>query len=402
MPTLAEQLNVAHVLEGSVRKAGNRIRITAQLIDARSDTHLWSETYDRTLDDIFAVQDEIAAEVVAALKLTLLGPSPHVERMKPEAYTLYLQAIHLLNQLREEHLPRAEALIRRALALDPDDIRLLEALGWVNYQQAGANDLSADEICELRDENHNRMLAIHPDHPLTLLSRAWRARICKGDLPESARLTARAFALDPTNPNMAEAAAGTARHLHRFEIAIELRDYALARDPLCAACVYFLGNTYVDAERWDEAEAAYQTAFSLGFESDAGIVVVRLLRGDPVAALEILDALPEGDEFLRAAILHDLGRQAEFEAVFDQLQETLGDVRPLPVAMLYAWTGANDSAFEWLARLDLTDSNVLPSVANNPLFSRLYGDPRWTSLLEPVGRSPAQLAAIEFEVTLPE
>ena len=165
IPTVAEQLNVAHVLEGSVRKAGNRIRITAQLIDARSDTHLWSETYDRTLDDIFAVQDEIAAEVVAALKLTLLGPSPHVERMKPEAYTLYLQTIHLLNQLREEHLPRAEALIRRALALDPDNIRLLQALGWVNYQQAGVNDLSADESCELRQVVHDRMLAIHPDHP---------------------------------------------------------------------------------------------------------------------------------------------------------------------------------------------------------------------------------------------
>ena len=221
-------------------------------------------------------------------------------------------------------------------------------------------------------------------------------------MPESARLTARALALNPTNPSIVEAAAGIARHLQRFEIAIELREYALARNPLCALCVYFQGNTYLAAERWDEAEAAYQTAFSLGFKSDASIVTVRLLRGDPEAALEILDALPEGDEFLRAAILHDLGRQAEFEAVFDQLQETLGDVPPLPVAMLYAWTGTNDSAFEWLARLDLTDSNVLPSVANNSVFSRLYGDPRWTSLLEPVGRSPAQLAAIEFDVTLPE
>ena len=101
-------------------------------------------------------------------------------------------------------------------------------------------------------------------------------------------------------------------------------------------------------------------------------------------------------------MLHDLGRQAEFEALFNQLRETSGDVSPLRVAMLYAWTGANDAAFEWLARLDLTDSNVLPQVVGNPMFSNLYGDPRWTSLLEPVGRSPAQLAAIEFDVKVPK
>ena len=92
IPTIAQQLNVAHILEGSVRKAGNQIRITSQLIDARSDTHLWSETYDRTLGDIFAIQDEIAGAVVDALKLTLLGDTPQVEQINPEAYALYLQA----------------------------------------------------------------------------------------------------------------------------------------------------------------------------------------------------------------------------------------------------------------------------------------------------------------------
>jgi adenylate cyclase len=92
---IAKELNVGHILEGSVRKSGNRVRITAQLIDARSDTHLWSETYDRTLDDVFAIQDDIAATVVAQLKITLLGEAPHVEETDPEAYALYLQARHL-------------------------------------------------------------------------------------------------------------------------------------------------------------------------------------------------------------------------------------------------------------------------------------------------------------------
>ncbi|MCZ6517722.1 MAG: adenylyl cyclase, partial [Gammaproteobacteria bacterium] len=95
IPTLAEQLNVAHVLEGSVRKAGNKVRVTAQLIEARSDTHLWSGTYDRELDDIFAIQDEIAAKVVEQLKITLLGSAPETRKTDPEAYALFLQARYL-------------------------------------------------------------------------------------------------------------------------------------------------------------------------------------------------------------------------------------------------------------------------------------------------------------------
>jgi TolB-like protein len=95
---IAERLNVAHILEGSVRKAGNKVRITAQLIEARSDTHLWSETYDRELDDIFAIQDEISATVVAQLKITLLGEAPKTVEINSEAYALFLQARHLGQQ----------------------------------------------------------------------------------------------------------------------------------------------------------------------------------------------------------------------------------------------------------------------------------------------------------------
>ena len=95
---VAEELNVAHILEGSVRRAGNKVRITAQLIEARSDTQLWSDTYDRHLDDIFAIQDEIAATVVEQLKITLLGDAPKVRETSPEAYALFLQARHLGRQ----------------------------------------------------------------------------------------------------------------------------------------------------------------------------------------------------------------------------------------------------------------------------------------------------------------
>src|SRR5213080_687531 len=119
IPEIARTLHVAHVLEGSVRKAGNSIRITAQLIKAGTDTHLWSQTYDRKLDDIFAIQDEIAADVVKQLKVTLLGAAPKARATDPEAYALYLQAVQLGRQFTAEPFQQSDALLRNVLATDP-------------------------------------------------------------------------------------------------------------------------------------------------------------------------------------------------------------------------------------------------------------------------------------------
>ena len=118
---VARDLNVAHILGGSVRKAGNQVRITVQLIEARSDTHLWSETYDRTLEDIFATQDEIAAMVVAQLKLTLVGEAPTSTPIDPDAYTLFLHARHIRQTQRTgQAYLKAEELLREALEIEPD------------------------------------------------------------------------------------------------------------------------------------------------------------------------------------------------------------------------------------------------------------------------------------------
>src|SRR3954470_3595733 len=119
IPEIARTLHVANVLEGSVRKAGNSVRITAQLIKAGTDTHLWSQTYDRKLDDIFAIQDEIAADVVKQLKVTLLGAVPKARTTDPEAYALYLQAVQLGRQFTAEAFQQSDALYRKVLAIDP-------------------------------------------------------------------------------------------------------------------------------------------------------------------------------------------------------------------------------------------------------------------------------------------
>ncbi len=133
IPQIARTLHVAHVLEGSVRKSGNAVRITAQLIRADTDAHLWSQTYDRKLDDIFAIQDEIAADVVKQLKVTLLGAAPKARTTDPEAYALYLQAGQLGGQFTAEAFAKSDALYRQVVAIDPN-----YAPAWNGSQQTSS------------------------------------------------------------------------------------------------------------------------------------------------------------------------------------------------------------------------------------------------------------------------
>src|SRR6476619_2763968 len=164
IPEIARTLHVANVLEGSVRKAGNSVRITAQLIKAGTDTHLWSQTYDRKLDDIFAIQDEIAADVVKQLKVTLLGAAPKARTTDPEAYALYLQAVQLGRQFTPEAFQQSDALFRKVLAIDPR-----YAPAWTGLANNFGNEvskglLSYKEGYAQAREAAMKALAIDPDY----------------------------------------------------------------------------------------------------------------------------------------------------------------------------------------------------------------------------------------------
>ena len=159
---IAKELNVAHVLEGSVRKSGNKVRITAQLIRTADSTHLWSETYDRPLDDIFAVQDEIAGAVVEQLKIKLLGAVPKTRKANPEAYTLFLQAVQLDRQYTQAGLEQSIALYQQALAIDPTYTAAWVGLAGDYAGQAflGHGPRSADENVRLMRAALNKALSI--------------------------------------------------------------------------------------------------------------------------------------------------------------------------------------------------------------------------------------------------
>ncbi|HSM28274.1 MAG TPA: tetratricopeptide repeat protein [Thioalkalivibrio sp.] len=403
---IAQQLNVAHILEGSVRKAGNRVRITAQLIDARSDTHLWSETYDRMLDDVFAIQDDIAATVVEQLKVTLLGEPPQVRETDPAAYALYLQTRHLFRQGTAEGYEQSIALLEQVLAIDPEYADAWSALAANYLSQANFGLRRAAEAYALARAALEQALSVYPDHALAHASLGWIAMRYDGDLAQSARHLQRALALDPANHIVIATGAALLRSLGRLDEAVMLDGYVVSRDPVNPISHCNLASSLLRAGRWDEAIAANQTCLRLSpgrLFAHAGIGTALLMKGEAEAALEAFER--ERAEDVRAGrmsmALHTLGRQVEYEARLREAIELSGNERPSAVAEIYAWMGEVEEAFRWLGQAIQIEQSGLSGIGSWPLLAGLHDDPRWLPLLESIGQSHEQLAAIKFEVKLP-
>jgi len=285
---IGAELNVGHVLEGSVRKSGDRVRITVQLIQAEDGYHLWSETYDRTLDDVFAIQDEIAAEVVAQLKVTLLSAAPIVEEIDPEAYALFLQARHLARQGATESFEQSVALYQQALAIAPAYIAAWDGLAAVYCDQTDRGLRPIEEGYALARVAADKALAIDPDYPQGHARLGWIAIAYDGALAAAARHLERALELEPTDLDILGDAADLAGSLGRLDEAIALQEYVVARDPVNARGHRRMGVSYLWAGRLDEAIASFRTALTLspGHLSVRNLIgTALLLKGEPEAAL---------------------------------------------------------------------------------------------------------------------
>ncbi len=404
---VGRELNVAHVLEGSVRKAGNQIRITAQLIRVSTDTHLWSQTYDRSLDNVFAIQDEIASEVVAQLKIKLLGTAPMVRETDPQAYALYLQGRHLKNHQRTaEGYEQAQSLLYQALAIDPGYAAAWVELAYVYTFQASLGLRSSDEGYTLAREATDKALVIDPNYALAHASLGWIAEGHDNDLAAAARHYERALQLEPANTSIIRGAAILTADLGRLDEAIALSEFLVSRDPVNPASLILLGLNYGHAGRWDEAIASFYTALRLSPDfsiTQYNIGKVLLLKGEPQAALDAMKL--EDSVWGRVGLplaYHALGKKNESDAALATLIERDEQGSAYNIAYVLAYRGEADRAFEWLDKAVEYKDAGLSDTAMEPLFSNLHDDPRWLPFLESIGMSPAQLDVIEFEVTLPE
>src|SRR5690349_10914959 len=224
IPEIARQLHVANVLEGSVRKSGDRVRITAQLIRAAEGYHLWSETYDRKMDDIFKIQDEIAGEVVKELKVKLLGAAPKVRTTDPKAYALYLQARELARQKTPEALTKSDALYQQALEIDPRYAPAWDQLANNFISKTGMGLLSSQEGFARAREAAEKAVAGDPDYALAHTRLGWIAMTADNDPAGAARHYQRALALDPTDFSVLGNAASFLSTLGRLDEGLTLQE----------------------------------------------------------------------------------------------------------------------------------------------------------------------------------
>ncbi|ANO52728.1 tetratricopeptide repeat protein [Woeseia oceani] len=403
---VAADLNVSHVLEGSVRKAGDRVRITAQLIDARTDTHVWSETFDRQLGDIFAIQEEIASSVSERLTLSLLADTPRPRSTNPQAYALYLQARFLGNQGSTDGYAQAVTLLEQVLTLDPAYANAWDALAGNYLNQASKGLRPWNEGFELARNAAERALAIDPLYAPAYARLGWVALLRDSNLAVAAQHYQRALELGPTNVRTIGDAASVLKSLGRLDECIALDEFVVARDPVNAIGYFNLGGSYLHAGRYDQAIATLRTALQLSPNRIGGyyqLGIAQLLAGDAAESMAAMQREPLAVLQLLGKVLasHALG---EFD-VANQLQAELIEQHEQEaaynIAYVMAYRGQVDSAFEFLQQAVSNEDPGLADVVTEPLFANLHRDPRWLPFLQSMGKAPAQLSAIDFRIPLP-
>jgi TolB-like protein len=387
---IGERLNVASVLEGSVRKAGRQVRITAQLVKVADGFHLWSETYDRQLDDAFAVQDEIARSVAAALTRTLVGAASKRRLPDAEAYNLRLQALYLLRRQVEGDIKKARELAEQAVATDPEYPEAWDTLAAVHVRELEAAQTFAAKQEALGRQQRALERALELDPGLAQAhARLARLRRLKWDFVGADQSMKRALELDPGSSFLLSYAAGFASSMGRFDEAIALQKRVLERDPLSLTDLYNLAFRYLAAGRAPEGEATIRRYIELnpdGYNAHSLLGDALLLQGQADAALVEYEkeADPSARLAGRAMAQHARGDRAASQAALQELVAKFGDQAKL-IAEVHAYRGEFDQAFVWLYRAyDRHDSDLVYLKPGYFLHS-LHSDPRWASLLRKVG-----------------
>ena len=394
IPEIAERLNVSHVLEGSVRKSGKQLRITAQLIKADDGFHLWSETFDRELDNIFQIQDEIALAVVNALKITLLGATPKARQTDPEAYSLFLEGHYFSHRVSIESLQKAISLYQAALEIDSGYAPAWAELAYSYIWFAGIGGISIEEGSTLTDHAIEMALAADPDFGWVYFARGASRIFQKFEFKTGVEDYQRALQLDPGNAFLIAATGTGARVMGRLDESIRQYRAALKLDPLIVEIQLFLGMVYNHLGRFEEAESIIRKALSLNPQFanvHTRLGRVLLQKGEHSAALMLMnqESTPVYRLTGQAMAHHALGNDEESQLALGELIENYGEVAAFQVAEVYAFRGEAEEAFKWLERSFSIRDSGLSSILADTAFRGLTGDPRWAIFLEKLGLAEA-------------
>jgi TolB-like protein len=389
IPTIARKLLVANVLEGSVRRSGNHLRITTQLVRADNGYHLWSQTYDRKLDDIFKIQDDIAGSVVQALKVVLLEGSPPkaTETQSTEAYTLYVQARSMLIRANTQgEYEKVADYLQTVLKLDPKFAPAWALLSLEHSYRATSSTSgpAAQDIEEAR-RAATQALALDPSlaeahHAMSIILSGF-----DWDWIGAQAEAQRALALDPGKSHTALPAGILALALGQYDEALTFFQTAAATDPLNSSAQAWLGWLFGRDGKYSEALGATRKALDLDSGSMYGhfIVASMLLKtGDSAGALTEIDLGSDYERSLsRAYVFHALGRKADADLAIAAFEKKYAEGDAYHIAGIHAFRGESDLAFAWLDRAYRQRDTGLEFVKCDPLFENLQADPRYKAFL---------------------
>ena len=392
---VGEKLGVAFLLEGSVRKAGDRIRVAAQLIDTRSGSYLWTESYDREYGDVLSIQDQIAARIAQSLQ-TAVGANdtrPLRHLRNPEAYTLYLRASAGIDRGDDTGLTQAIDSAEQALALEPTFVQAGEALIIANLQRVVTDLVPMSEGWQRVKVAAERTLAIDANSALAHEGLGTYFASYEYDWSRADEELARARALNGGQISTVLGSAHFAFTRGRYEEARQFIDEALSADPVNP--VVYQVAAWMRYERGDlvgaESAARKSIALSPTFTQNHFILGAILMARDELqAALAAMNAeAPEGgrDEGL-ALVYQALGRKADADAALVRFTSEFGSTQPEGVAEIYAARQDLTKAFEWLDKAYTGRDAELLWAPDNPFFRSLHADPRWLSLLHKMNLPP--------------
>jgi len=385
---IGHDLGVAYVLEGGVRKAGDTIRVSVQLVRADSGYQVWSDTYERNVRDIFKVQDEISAAVVDALKLRLRSPGPQLAERRtanPEAYDQYLRGKHFYQLGNYDGLVAARDAYRRAIDLDPSFGPAFAALAMAEY-------LAVRDFSDADQPDVIRQAMDHADHAVALapaLAEAYSDRALlhyvQYDWAGARADLQRALALDPSDVKANRRMVLLQLSLGNVVAAVAAQRHVVDLDPLdmdsveiLAMCYYYAGQG-ADARRTFDKIRVFSPHYE-GLSGNAGFSY--LTDRQPAAARR--ECEPHPDDTARACLAaaeHALGHDERARAILADLIEKHPRRACYVIAKAYGFSGNSALAFEWLNRAFSAQAKLLTNVKSEPAFHALHGDPRYLALL---------------------
>jgi TolB-like protein/Tfp pilus assembly protein PilF len=391
--TIAEELKVSHIVEGSVRTDGNRIRITAQLVDAHSDDHLWSQTYDRDFEEIFAIQDEIARHVVDNVRVMLQGRYPRSAPADPEAYRLYLLGRFNVRKWTPQSLQESLEYFQKSIAIDPEYAPAY--VGLASYYGASSyfGYMPSREANERKLAILSKALHIDPDLAEVHRSFAGLDFYFNWDWEKAEKGFRRAISLNPNYADAYQTFAWYLTAMGRFEEALEMARKASELEPLSENMHMTLSNVFYMSGNPDEAISSLKIALALNPHKPMILAelgwcyVQKEMFTEAVEYTELALASSPGD----VALLWMLGHAYAVGGDHDRAREILarlhaldqeGYVMPWAFAIIHVGLGETEISLDWLEKSFQSRDNWMVYAGVDPRLDPLRSEPRFQDLLE--------------------